>query len=100
MKYGLSTESIEEICNVLSKYPEVQEAIIYGSRARGDYRQGSDIDLTLKGMSLNLSTLTRIENEIDDLLLPYEMDLSSFEALSDANLISNIEKQGKVLYSR
>jgi predicted nucleotidyltransferase len=73
MMYGLKTETIHAIQEVLLTYPEVEKAILYGSRAKGNYRPGSDIDLTLTGETLNLTILQKIENELDDLLLPYKI---------------------------
>jgi predicted nucleotidyltransferase len=49
MTYGLKDTAVEQIQQVLSDYPDVQEAILYGSRAMGNYEPGSDIDLTLIG---------------------------------------------------
>ena len=49
MQYGLSAQTLQKICDVFANYPQVEEAVLYGSRARGDYKNGSDIDLTLRG---------------------------------------------------
>ncbi|MCW0484384.1 nucleotidyltransferase domain-containing protein [Gaoshiqia sediminis] len=49
MKFGLSETTISLLCSVFENYPEIEEVIIYGSRAKGNYREGSDIDITLKG---------------------------------------------------
>jgi len=67
---GIEEEEINEIIQVLRQYAEVEEAILYGSRAKGNFRPGSDIDLSLKGEGLYTSLLFEIENELDDLLLP------------------------------
>jgi predicted nucleotidyltransferase len=52
MKFGLSNATLEKFHSVFSKYPEIEEVLIYGSRAKGNYREGSDIDITLKGKML------------------------------------------------
>jgi predicted nucleotidyltransferase len=96
--FGLKTETIEAIREVLAKYPEVEKAILYGSRAKGNYRPGSDIDLTLIGEKLNLSTLQKIENELDDLLLPYKIDLSIYKQIQNKELLEHIERVGKVIF--
>lgn len=70
---GLRGLDIQLIHNVLRQYPKVTEAILYGSRANGNYRPGSDIDLTLRGDQLSHSDLLDIEQSLDDLLLPYKM---------------------------
>jgi predicted nucleotidyltransferase len=90
MMFGLKKETIEAIREVLAKYPEVEKAILYGSRAKGNYRPGSDIDLTLIGEKLNLSTLQKIENELDDLLLPYKIDLSTYKQIQNKELLEHM----------
>lgn len=96
--FGLDAEDIERICNVFVRYPAVVEVYIYGSRALGTQRSGSDIDLTLKGDNLDLKTLNRISNELDDLLLPYMFDLSLFAQIENDALREHIERVGRVFY--
>jgi len=98
--FGLKTETIQAIREVLAKYPEVEKAILYGSRAKGNYRPGSDIDLTLAGDKLTLTTLQKIENELDDLLLPYKIDLSLHRQIQNKALLEHIERVGKVFFDR
>jgi len=101
MKYGLSQKTVERICLVFSRYQEVEEAILYGSRAKGNHKNGSDIDLTLKGGDrLTLVLLNRIMNDLDDLLLPYQIDLSIFNQISDESLVEHIERVGITFYKR
>ena len=100
MKYGLKEETIEKINSVLSRFPEVEKAVLYGSRAKGNFKTGSDIDLTLCGEGLTLRTLSRIEDEIDDLLLPYQLDISNFAHIKDADLLEHIGRVGIVFYER
>jgi type I restriction enzyme S subunit len=100
MMFGLKKETIEAIRKVLARYSEVEKAILYGSRAKGNYRPGSDIDLTLIGEKLNLSTLQKIENELDDLLLPYKIDLSLHKQIQNKDLLEHIERVGKVFFDR
>lgn len=98
MMYGLDNKDIKKIQDLFSMYPEIEKAIIYGSRAKGNYRDGSDIDLSLIGEYSNLKTLLKIENQVDDLLLPYKVDLSLFHKIEDINLIDHIERVGVVFY--
>jgi predicted nucleotidyltransferase len=98
MPYGLKDETVEAIHNVFAKYPEVDAAILYGSRAKGNFKPGSDIDLTLKGESLNLKLLNKISLEIDDLLLPYNVDLSIYHQIDNPELIDHIERVGRIFY--
>ena len=98
MKFGLKDVEISALCNVLASVPEVEEAIIYGSRARGTNRISSDIDITLKGSNLTYLQLALLDAKIDDMYLPYFVDLSLFSMLRNTDLIESIEREGKVLY--
>ena len=100
MNHGLSTQTVERIVTLLAHYPAIEKAVLYGSRAKGNYRNGSDIDLTLFGDGLNSSLLTRLDNELDDLLLPFKFDLSLFASLTHPDLIDHIRRVGVVLYER
>ncbi len=98
MEYGLSEETLARIVDVLRAYPSVQKAILYGSRAKGNFKHGSDIDITLIGNEINLTILGKIEWELDDLLLPYTFDLSIFHHIDHTELIEHINKIGIVIY--
>jgi predicted nucleotidyltransferase len=100
MPFGLSDKAICAITDVLKKFPEVEEAVLYGSRAKGNYHEGSDIDLTLKGEKLNLDTLNAISWRLDDLLLPQKIDLSMYHRINNPNLIDHIQRVGKTLYKK
>jgi len=99
-QFGLKQDTINQINQVFSAYPEISKAIIYGSRAKGNYKPGSDIDLTLFGDNINHHQLLEILNKIDDLLLPYFFDLSIFNSLNNPNLIEHIERVGITFYKR
>lgn len=98
--YGLENDDIARIHEVLAAHEEVTQAILYGSRAKGNDRPNSDIDLTLLGDRLNLSVLFEIENALDDLLLPYKIDLSLYSHIKNSALLEHIAQVGKVLYTR
>jgi predicted nucleotidyltransferase len=101
MKYGLKETTIQKICAVLARFPQVDKAVLYGSRAKGNYRNGSDIDLTLRGgAALTLRVLYRIMDEIDDLLLPYTIDLSIFNDIGDPDVIGHIQRVGLTFYEK
>lgn len=100
MKYGLDDTTIKRIQDVFAAFPQVDKAILYGSRAKGTYKPGSDIDLTLKGENINLSGMNQIGLMLDDLLLPYTFDLSVFSHIVNNDLIEHIERVGIELYNR
>lgn len=100
MLYGLKKTTIESINKVFSNYSEVEQVVVYGSRAMGNYKNGSDIDLTFKGDDLNLTLINKIDLELDDLMLPYTFDLSIYSHIKNPDLIDHIERVGKVFYKR
>ncbi|MFM9102135.1 MAG: nucleotidyltransferase domain-containing protein [Cyanobium sp.] len=97
---GLPPAAITAIQQVLANHPAVEQAILYGSRALGRHRPASDIDLTLIGSGLSATTLSRIDAELDDLLLPWVIDLSRFASLTHPGLLAHIERVGQVLVQR
>jgi predicted nucleotidyltransferase len=97
---GLPEDAIQSICQVLSQFPAVEQAILYGSRAKGSYRPGSDIDLTLKGEQLTYQNLLDIELALDDLLLPWKIDLSLTQQIDNPTLLEHIARVGKTFYTR
>jgi predicted nucleotidyltransferase len=98
--YGLKDTDSTKIKSVFSKYRAIDQAILYGSRAKGDFRNGSDIDLCLKGKNLDFNLLLRIETELDDLLLPYTIDLSLYHKIENENLIDHIKRIGLLFYEK
>jgi predicted nucleotidyltransferase len=98
MPFGLTEDTIDKIRGVFAQYPQVAEVILYGSRAKGTHHNGSDIDLTLKGEGLGLALVNRIGNDIDDLLLPYTLDLSVFQQISNPDLVDHIHRVGVAFY--
>lgn len=100
MKFGLKDETINKINSVFEKIPEVEQVIIYGSRAKGNYRNGSDIDITLKGAELSYKILDTIISEIDDLDTPYMFDVSIFDKLNAPSLEEHINCVGLIFYKK
>lgn len=98
--YGLSEKTIKAIQGVFAKYPQIDRAVLYGSRAKGNYRNGSDIDLVLVGAALDLSLIFKIEIELDDLMLPYRIDLSACHQIENTELVEHIDRAGLVFYER
>ena len=98
MPYGLTDKTLSQITGILANYPEVEAAILYGSRAKGNYRTGSDIDLTLTGDALTLDVLGRIDHALDELLLPYSFDLSILSRIDNPQLLEHIARVGKTIY--
>ena len=99
MPYGLTDATLARIRDVLAAHPTVERAVLYGSRAKGNFHAGSDIDLCLVGVSLSLTEQLQIESELDDLLLPYKIDLSRFHAMDHPALLDHIQRVGVAWYA-
>lgn len=100
MLHGLSMSTTNKIQEVFARFPEIEVAVIYGSRAKGNFKSGSDIDLTLYGEALTDSLLAAIDTALDDLLLPYTIDLSIFANLDHKELREHIERVGIPFYKK
>jgi len=99
-KTGLKSETISELKNVFASHPEIEKVIIYGSRAKGNFKKGSDIDLVLVAPQFTLTDLNKIENHLDDLLLPWKIDLALFHQIENPDLLEHINRVGIVFYEK
>jgi predicted nucleotidyltransferase len=100
MMFGLQETDVEKVRSVFRQFPEIDKAILYGSRAKGTFKPASDIDLTLVGEPLDLSVLNRIETLLDDLLLPYTFDLSILKQISNPDLVDHIQRVGIEFFTK
>ncbi|PKL37258.1 MAG: hypothetical protein CVV44_16625 [Spirochaetae bacterium HGW-Spirochaetae-1] len=99
-KYGLKQEHIDAICRCFIPYPAIEQVILYGSRAKGNFKNGSDIDLAIIGADMTFTDLLNLETMLDDLLLPYKIDVSLKKNIDNADLLDHIERVGKLFYQR
>jgi predicted nucleotidyltransferase len=100
IQFGLKQEDIDKINHVFAMYNGIDSVIIYGSRAKGNFKVGSDIDLTIIENSISFPKFLEIENALDDLLLPYKIDLSLKRNITNIDLLSHIDRVGKLFYRR
>ena len=99
MKFGLTKKTINKINSIFEKIPEIDEVIIYGSRAKGNFKEGSDIDITLKG-KVTKEDLLKLWNDLDESYITYKFDISIYEDLKSEKLIEHINRVGKTFYKR
>lgn len=99
-RYGLTDVVVKRISGVLEQFPAVQKALLFGSRAKGVYRRGSDIDLALEGNGLSWRVLGQIERGLDDLLLPYKFSLIVYDEKTDPAVAAHIQRVGCTFYER
>jgi predicted nucleotidyltransferase len=99
IKFGIPVESLDQIIKIISGNSNVTEIILFGSRAIGNFRAGSDIDIALKG-DLTLTDKLDILIALDKLELPYKFDLLIYSRITEAKLIEHIDRVGVVLERR
>ena len=100
MPYGLTDIELQKLTMALSSVSGVKKAILYGSRSKGNYKPFSDIDITLVGDSLSRRDLNVVSRALDDLLLPYQIDLSLYDTLKNEDLIEHINHYGVEIFVR
>ena len=98
--YGMTDDELKLLCSLFARHKEIEQVILYGSRARGTHKPFSDVDITLLGIGLTRSHLSRLMADIDESSLPYFFDISLFAKLTNPDLIEQIERTGVVLYQR
>jgi len=91
--YGISQSAFDKIKKVIFSVQGVDEVILYGSRAKGNYKEGSDIDLTIKG-NLNFDDLVKLTVKLDDLNMPWKIDLSLYGHITNEDLLDHINRIG------
>jgi len=91
--YGISQNALDKIKAVLFSMQGVEQAVLYGSRAKGNYKEGSDIDLTVKG-NLTYDDLVKMSVNLDDLNLPWEIDISLYSQIKNKDLLDHIDRVG------
>jgi predicted nucleotidyltransferase len=96
----LPAAAVVKIHQTLAAFPAIEQATLYGSRAMGRHRNGSDIDLTLAGAILDARTLALLDGALDDLLLPWRFDLCLQSSLQSPELIDHIQRFGQLFYRR
>ncbi len=99
MKFGLKQRDIDNITLALKKFPEIEEAIIFGSRAMGNYKKGSDIDLSIKGTHITHRTVSSLKSLLEEELpIPFFFDIVDYGKIRSDKLIEHIDRVGVVFY--
>ena len=98
MKFGLSDTVIRELQDVFRRHTNIKKVLIFGSRSKGNYREGSDIDLAVIGDNIDYNQLLTILCEIDDLELLYSIDLLDYNKKVGTPIGDHINRVGQVFY--
>lgn len=97
---GLDTHELQQMIDRFAKFDWLDEVILFGSRAKGTHREGSDIDLAIKGEKLTLAHHHELAEMLENLWLPYKFDIVLYEYIDEPALIDHIQRVGIKLYSK
>lgn len=100
MKFGLDDTTIGRMLKVFETHAKVDEVILFGSRAKGNYKEGSDIDLAVKGRNITFDDILKLHGQLDELNLPYKIDLLDYATIKEKALVEHIDRVGIVFYER
>lgn len=93
--FGLLQNDLNSIIAVITQYPEVTEAVFFGSRVKGIYRTGSDVDIALKGKKMNAEIITKISYQLnEETTMPYKFDILNYNTIRNSDLAAHINRLG------
>ena len=98
MRFGLSDTVIKELQDVFRRHENIKKVLIFGSRSKGNYRAGSDIDLAVIGHDIDYNQLLDILCDIEDLELLYSVDLLDYEKKKGTPIGDHIDRVGQTFY--
>src|SRR5699024_12063771 len=97
--YGLTNRDIHDIEIALKQFPEIDKVILFGSRALGNYKHGSDVDLAIVGNKITHRTIAGLHDALNEVYpLPYMFDIVHYDTLTNENLKGHNDKFGKALF--
>ena len=99
-RFGLTERDMETIQSIFMSYPEIREVHVFGSRAKGNYRLGSDVDLAIMNRDVPVGRLAKIKGDFEESSLPYIIDLVDYTRLDNPEFTGHIERVGKPFYQR
>lgn len=94
-RFGLLLSDMESIISILKLQPKVEKAIVFGSRAKGNFKDSSDVDIALKGKQLDFETISKISYQLnEETLMPYKFDILNYHSIKEPSLIDHINRLG------
>jgi proline iminopeptidase len=96
--FGLSADVIQMLREVFSHYPETERVMVFGSRAKGTYKSGSDIDLAVIATNMSPQRFAQLWSELDSLPLIFKVDVLHWNTLANSRLQAKIMEEGQLLY--
>jgi predicted nucleotidyltransferase len=101
VQFGLTEDDLSTLQRVFRRYPSVHEVLVFGSRAMGRFRPGSDVDLAVREDDARASALPDMRYELDEeTLLPYRFDVLALDQIASPLLVDHIQRWGCSIYRR
>lgn len=101
MKYGLSDAQFEEIVQILASYPQIEAAVLFGSRALGTFKEASDVDIALKGERVNAALAATLKDHLEEeTYLPFFFDFIAYPTITNAALKEHIDRKGVSIFQK
>ena len=100
MKFGLSNSTKDILIDIFKKYPQIAHVLVYGSRAKGNYTNRSDLDLVIDDHEIDRYTLGKLLTELNESDFPHTIDLQSLDQIQNEKLIDHIRRVGKTFYKK
>ncbi len=98
--FGISDQSFNTILGLLKQHTEIEYAKIFGSRAIGNYKDGSDIDISIHGDSINMDTIHKLKYQLSESIIPYYIDIVDYKSIKNSDFIQHIDVFGKLFYNK
>jgi len=98
--FGLKQRDLDFLQDTFRQFPEIEQVVIFGSRAKGNSKSGSDIDLALKGAEVMDETVLRLRALLEELPLPYFFDILDYAAVENRDIRNHIDRVGEILYQK
>lgn len=96
--FGLSKRTLNELLEYFKTKPEIEKVFVFGSRAKGNFSIGSDVDFAI--WTDAHEKISRIAGELDDLPTPYKFDVIDYKTLTHTGMKNSIDTDGILFYSR
>lgn len=101
MNFGLKESDMYYILNIIENFKEIEKAVIFGSRAKGNYKPGSDVDIAIYGENITFDTISALHSLLEEQgPLPYLFDIVDYTHLNHKELREHIDRIGKLIFSR
>ena len=101
MNFGLRDEDLAYIVSVIQDFAEIRKAVVFGSRAKENYKQGSDVDIAIFGEAVSFSTIARLHFRLEEEgPLPYLFDIVDGTHSEHPELKEHVERVGKIIFER